>query len=230
MSQLARNGREAVPPPVGIVLASEQTAGCGEIARQSLEQAGWKAHLYAVETEYEQAFRSLKDSPVAGVITVSLAGLADSLLKGSTPGADWLEAVAASGAPSVVVTGDLDSVRFASAEDIPIHLRRRKQHTLESGRALIRTDVTENARLGRLIAEQVNASRGPVALCMPLRGLSSLDTTDGPFYSMDARMALFGNMTTHLRRDIPLYEGNVNINDTAFAQLCAEALMHVKAG
>lgn len=125
----------------------------------------------------------------------------------------------------VIVPGGVDIIRFAEREAIPLPFRRRKVIDGPDNSVLMRTDVSENARLGRLLAEKINQVTGEMAVCLPLRGLSHWDRPGEPLYSMEANMALFGNMTTHLRRDIRLYDSNVHINDPVFAVLCVETLL-----
>jgi uncharacterized protein (UPF0261 family) len=127
--------------------------------------------------------------------------------------------------PSVVVPGEMEAFWFASAEAIPVHLRRRQTAPASEGGVYVRADLTEYARQGRELAFALNALDGKLAVCLPLRGLSSLDDWDAPFFSTEMRMALFGNLTTHLRHDIPLFEGSVPINSSEFALLCAETLL-----
>jgi uncharacterized protein (UPF0261 family) len=45
------------------------------------------------------------------------------------------------------------------------------------------------------------------------------------FHDPKADAALFGAIKEHLRADIPLIEMDVEINDTAFATACAQALL-----
>lgn len=127
--------------------------------------------------------------------------------------------------PSVIVPGELEAFHFTSAEAIPIHLRRRQTAPAPDGGIYVRADVTDYARQGRELAFALNDLTGKLAVCLPLRGLSSLDDWDAPFFSTEMRMALFGNLTTHLRHDIPLFEANVSINSQEFASLCAETLL-----
>jgi|GEM_PF-5124013 len=127
--------------------------------------------------------------------------------------------------PAVVVPGEAEAWHFADTETIPIHLRRRQTVPAPDGGVYVRRDLTDYALYGRELAFALNAREGKTAVCLPLRGLSALDDFDAPFFSTEMRMALFGNLTTHLKQEIRLYEGNVHVNSQPFASLCAETLL-----
>ncbi|HEY3078373.1 MAG TPA: Tm-1-like ATP-binding domain-containing protein, partial [Chloroflexota bacterium] len=90
---------------------------------------------------------------------------------------------------------------------------------------LMRTTPEENAQLGRLIAEKLNASTGPVALLLPLKGLSQLDSEGNPYWWPEADRALFDALKANLRQDIPVREIDANINDPVFADTAVEVLL-----
>ena len=127
--------------------------------------------------------------------------------------------------PAVIVPGEAEAWHFINSNTIPIHLRRRKTAPAPDGGIYVRRDLTDYAVYGRELAFALNAREGKTAVCLPLRGLSALDDFDAPFFSTEMRMALFGNLTTHLKQEIRLFEGNVHINSTVFASLCAETLL-----
>jgi uncharacterized protein (UPF0261 family) len=81
----------------------------------------------------------------------------------------------------------------------------------------MRTNPEENAEIGRILAEKANRSEGSVAVLLPLRGVSILDSPEGKFWWPEANQALFRAIKENLRPDIPLEELDCNINDDAFA-------------
>jgi uncharacterized protein (UPF0261 family) len=209
-----------------VISMSPHTAGCVEKAQELLEKDGYEVTV--IDTGWADAegvMEAIDITTVDGVLDVTLTGLADELLGGAqTLGLALLDAAAAAGVPLLLAPGGLDMVTFTSRDAIPPQWERRKFHEAAPNRILMRTDTADNARLGRLLADKVNQARGQVAVALPLRGLSDVGAPGEPFSSADITMALFGNLTTHLRRDIRLYDCNVSINDPAFAKLCVEAL------
>jgi uncharacterized protein (UPF0261 family) len=89
----------------------------------------------------------------------------------------------------------------------------------------MRTNVEENQQLGRVIAEKLNASRGPVTIVLPGGGLSMIDTPGQPFHWPEADSALFTSLRSNLRPSIRVLELDCNINDPAFAAACAAELL-----
>jgi uncharacterized protein (UPF0261 family) len=90
---------------------------------------------------------------------------------------------------------------------------------------LMRTTADESAALGRLVAAKLNASRGPVTVLIPRRGISAISAEGGPFHDAAADAALFSALETSLRPDIPRRSLDCDINDPAFARACVEALL-----
>jgi uncharacterized protein (UPF0261 family) len=90
---------------------------------------------------------------------------------------------------------------------------------------LMRTNVEENERLGKIIAEKLNVSRGPVTVLLPLQGLSVIGKPGGPFHWPEADRALFAALEERLRRDIEVIKIDANINEAAFAERCAATLL-----
>jgi uncharacterized protein (UPF0261 family) len=89
----------------------------------------------------------------------------------------------------------------------------------------MRTNVEENRRLAELIADKLNASRGPVTEVLPRRGLSVIGKPDGPFHWPEADQALFAGLRQRLRTGIDVIELDANINDAGFAERCAAELL-----
>jgi len=116
-------------------------------------------------------------------------------------------------------------VNFWAPETVPARYAGRKLFRWNPNVTLMRTDVDENRRLGRILAEKVNKSIGPVRVLLPLRGVSQLDSLGGEFWWPEADQALFQSMRQSLRDDIPLIELDANINDPQFAERAADELL-----
>jgi uncharacterized protein (UPF0261 family) len=91
---------------------------------------------------------------------------------------------------------------------------------------LMRSTGDEMAAAGRRIAEQLNRSRGPVWLLLPLAGVSMLDAPCQPFHDPQANAMLFDALgecfvesDSHRLLPLPLH-----INDAAFAQATVQCL------
>ena len=209
-----------------VISMSPPTLAFVNTALELLEKDGFAVTVLDTRrTDVEEVLKTISIASVTGVLDISLSGLADAMLGGApTLGLLLLEVAGQAGVPILLAPGGLDGVTFTSREAIPRQWGKRRFYEAAPDRILMRTDTTDNARLGRLLAEKVNLAQGRVAVALPLRGLSDLGAPGKPFSSADISMALFGNLTTHLRRDIRLYDCNVSIDDPGFALLCVEAL------
>jgi uncharacterized protein (UPF0261 family) len=89
----------------------------------------------------------------------------------------------------------------------------------------MRTTPEECAELGRILAEKVNLSTGPVTVLLPMRAISIISAEGQPFHDPIADEALFSAIKQNLRKDIPVVELDCAINDPAFAEACASTLL-----
>ncbi len=116
-------------------------------------------------------------------------------------------------------------VNFWKPESVPPRLRDRRTYIHNPNVTLIRTTPEDNAELGRIIAEKLNQSIGPVAVYLPLKGVSVISAPGGPFHWPEADAALFAALRTRLRKDIPIHEYDTTVNDPVFADAMAAGLL-----
>jgi uncharacterized protein (UPF0261 family) len=163
---------------------------------------------------------------VAGVLDITTTEWADELVGGVlTAGPTRLEAAARHGVPAIVAPGCLDMVNFGPPETVPAKFKGRRFYQHNPQVTLMRTTPAECARLGRIVAEKLNLSTGPVTVLIPQQGISMISAPGQPFHEPATDAALFNSLKQHLRADIGVIEMACAINDPAFAQACAEALL-----
>jgi len=221
------------PAPVAtdkpIIVASQfgNTTACIERARKILETAGYEVIVFAATGTGGRTMESLIETGlVAGVLDVTTTEWADELVGGVlSAGTARLEAAARRGVPAVVSTGCLDMVNFGSPESVPAKFAARKFYQHNPQVTLMRTTPEECKRLGSILAEKLNLSIGPVTVLLPLRGGSVISAPGGPFHDADADNALYSALKSGLRRDIAVKELDCVVNDAAFAEACANALL-----
>ena len=78
-----------------------------------------------------------------------------------------------------------------------------------------------------MIARAANASTGPVAILIPLRGVSQLDSPGRAFWDLEADGACSVAIKENLRLGIPCIEMDNNLNDPAFAEKAVELLLEM---
>lgn len=203
------------------------TTKCIEAAVPLLEAAGYEVLVFHATGTGGRAMESLIASGlVAGVLDITTTELADELVGGVlSAGRERLDAAARHGVPAVVAPGCLDMVNFGARQTVPAAFAGRTFYIHNPQVTLMRTTAEESAALGRLVAEKVNASRGPVSVLLPRRAISVISAAGGPFHDQHADAALFAALEAGLRPGIACQSLDCEINDPAFARACVEALL-----
>jgi uncharacterized protein (UPF0261 family) len=162
---------------------------------------------------------------VTGVLDLTTTELADELVGGVlSAGPHRLEMAGKLGVPQVVSVGALDMVNFGARDTVPPQFESRNLYVHNPSVTLMRTTPEESAELGRQIARKLSAARGPVALYIPLRGVSAISGEGGPFYDRAADDALFGELRKHMGGNVEMHEVDAHINDPEFAHEMAARL------
>jgi uncharacterized protein (UPF0261 family) len=198
-----------------------------EAAKAMVEAAGYEVLVFHCTGTGGRTMESLIEAGlISGVLDITTTEWADELVGGVfSAGPTRLEAAAKMGVPAIVVPGCVDMVNFWAPETIPDKFTGRKFYPHNPNVTLMRTDVDESRRLGEIIAEKLNMSKGPVTVLIPLKGVSMIDAHGGPFWWPEADQALNDALKRNLRPDIPVIEMDNNINDPEFAARCAETLL-----
>jgi uncharacterized protein (UPF0261 family) len=198
-----------------------------EAAKAILERAGYEVLVFHCTGTGGRTMESLIDAGlIAASLDITTTEWADQLVGGVlAAGPTRLEAAARAGIPAVVAPGCLDMVNFWAPETVPARFQGRNFYPHNPNVTLMRTNIEESRRLGEILAEKLSASRGPVTVVLPLRGVSMIDSPDGPFWWPEADQALYAALKANLREGIPVVELDCNINDPLFAQTCARCLL-----
>jgi uncharacterized protein (UPF0261 family) len=205
------------------------TTPCVDRARKTLESAGYEVLVFHATGAGGQTMESLiADGFIAGVFDVTTTEWADELCGGVfNAGPTRLDAAGHAGVPQVIAPGCLDMVNFGAPETVPEKYRDRHLYRWNPNVTLMRTTPDENAELGRIIAEKASASRGPVAILLPLKGVSQLDSPGGAYWWPEADVALFAAIKAHVRPDVPVVELDHNINDPEFVDRATSVLLEM---
>lgn len=212
-----------------VIVASQfgNTTACVTAARSILEAAGYEVMIFAATGNGGRTMESLIESGlVTGVLDITTTEWADELVGGVlNAGPTRCEAAARCGVPAIIAPGCLDMVNFGEPSSVPEKFKGRRFYHHNAQVTLMRTSPEENAVLGRILAEKCNLSTGPVTVLLPLKGISVISAPGQPFHWPEADAALFAAWKQNLRHDIPVIEYDGNINDPAFAELCARTLL-----
>jgi uncharacterized protein (UPF0261 family) len=196
-------------------------------ARAILEAAGYEVLVFHATGTGGKTMEALIDAGyIAGVLDMTTTEWADELCGGVlSAGPQRLEAAAKKGVPQVVVPGCIDMCNFWARHTVPEKYQDRLFYEWNPNVTLMRTTPAENARLGEIFAEKLNAATGPVSVYIPLGGVSELDPVGKPFHDPAALPAFVAALKANLRPHIQVIEMPQEINDPAFAGAVAKALL-----
>ena len=213
--------------PIIVASMFGNTTDCVQKAKTLCEAAGFEVLVFHATGTGGRAMESLIESGMAaGVLDITTTERADELIGGILgAGPTRLDAAAKTGTPAIVAPGCLDMVNFGPRETVPGKFAARRFYQHNPQVTLMRTTPEECAALGRILAEKVNAYRGPVTVLLPLRAISIISAPGGAFHWPEADAALFGAIKNHLCPGIPLIEVDAAINDPVFAEACANTLL-----
>ena len=203
------------------------TTECVNYAREILEGKGYEVLVFHATGTGGRTLESLVD---AGFITANLdittTELADEVCGGVlSAGPDRLKASAQAGIPTVITPGCVDMANFWGIDTVPDKYEDRNLYEWNPDITLLRTNVEENQKMGAMIAAAANESSGPVAILIPMKGVSQLDSPGGEFWDPEANAACFDTIKANLNDGIPVIEVDHNINDPEFAEKAVELLL-----
>jgi uncharacterized protein (UPF0261 family) len=202
------------------------TTPCVTTAREALERRGYEVLVFHATGTGGAAMEGLIDSGfIVGVLDITTTELCDRLVGGVlAAGPERLEVAGRKGVPQVVSLGALDMVNFGARDTVPPQFENRNLYVHNPSVTLMRTTPEECAELGQIIAGKLANARGPVALFVPLKGVSAIDVEGGPFYDPAADEALFAALRENLSPNVELHELDHDINDPEFARAMADRL------
>ena len=196
-------------------------------ARSVLEARGYEVLVFhATGTGGRTMEGLIADGHVAASLDITTTELADEVCGGVlSAGPERCLAASRHGIPAVLVPGCVDMANFWAMDTMPEKYKSRKLYQWNPNITLLRTNIEENKRIGEMIAAAANAASAPVAILIPLQGVSQLDSPGGAFWDPQADQACFEAIKSNLRPGIPVIEMNNNVNDSEFADRAAQTLL-----
>ncbi len=198
-------------------------------ARAVLETHGFEVLVFhATGTGGKTMEGLISDGHIAASLDITTTELADEVCGGVlSAGPERCLAASRAGIPAVLVPGCVDMANFWAMDTVPDKYRSRKLYQWNPNITLLRTNAEENNRIGEMIASAANAATAPVAILIPLKGVSQLDSPGGAFWDPQADQACFEAIKRDLRPGIPVIEMDNNVNDSEFADRAAQTLLDI---
>jgi uncharacterized protein (UPF0261 family) len=196
-------------------------------ARSLLEAAGYEVLVFhATGTGGRTMEALIADSYITGVLDMTTTEWADEVCGGVlSAGPTRLDAAGKAGIPQVVVPGCIDMCNFWARNTVPSRYEGRTFYEWNPNITLMRTTPEENARMGEIFAEKLNASSGRVVVLIPLGGFSEVDLPGKAFWWPEADQAFVQALKSKLRTGIPVVEMQTDVNDPTFSGKVAQTLL-----
>ncbi len=207
------------------------TTPCVTEGRKLLEADGYEVLTFHMTGTGGRTLESLvQNGFVSGVLDITTTELADELVGGVlSAGPVRLARSGNPPVPRVVSVGALDMVNFGPKETVPPQFQSRNLYVHNATVTLMRTTPEECEAIGRVLAERVSALNAPIAVLLPLKGISSIAVEGGVFHDPAADAALFEAIRSNLSERVRLEEMDLPVNDPAFARRAVELLERLLA-
>jgi uncharacterized protein (UPF0261 family) len=198
-------------------------------ARKVLEEKGYEVLVFHSTGTGGRTMESLiADGYIAGSLDITTTELADEVCGGVfSAGPERGQAASRAGIPAVIVPGCVDMANFGGIQTVPEKYQHRKLYQWNPNVTLMRTNIEENRQIGEMIAHAANEAKGPVAILLPLKGVSMLDSPGGDFWYPDANQACYSAIKENVRSGVPVIELDYNINDPEFSDQVANTLFEM---
>jgi uncharacterized protein (UPF0261 family) len=234
----ARRETRNAHAPLLAVSSFGGTAACVDHVSQRLETLGYEViQFHASGVGGRSLERLASTGDLAGVIDVTTHELADLVADGVYSAGDTrLTSAGAAGLPQVIVPGAIDHVNFWAGQVLPERYQDREFFRYNAQNLLMRTNAEEFQKLGRTMAQRLNAATGSVRVLIPLEGFSEhtkLRAQDlagndrGPWRRPQEYLTFTETLKAHLKPSVRVEELPLHINDVRFADACVDAFVQL---
>ncbi|XP_019182764.1 PREDICTED: uncharacterized protein LOC109177765 isoform X3 [Ipomoea nil] len=215
---------------VGITMFGVTTP-CVNAVKERLTKEGYETLVFHATGVGGKAMEDLvKGGFIQGVLDITTTEVADYLVGGVMAcDSSRFDAILEKKVPLVLSVGALDMVNFGPKSSIPSDFQQRKIHVHNEQVSLMRTTADENKKFAAFIAEKLNKSSSKVCVCLPEKGISSLDAPGKAFYDPEAS----GCLVKELQRLIQINEDRqvksfpYHINDLEFANALVDSFLDI---
>ena len=170
----ARRESKTAHAPLIAVSSFGGTAACVDRVSQRLESLGYEVIQFHASGVGGRSLERLAPRAILpGSSTSPRTSSPISSLTASIPLAkSRLTGAGAAGLPQVIVPGAIDHVNFWAGQVLPERYQDREFFRYNAQNLLMRTNAEEFEKLGRAMAERLNAAKGPVRVLIPFEGFS----------------------------------------------------------
>lgn len=217
-------------PTVGITMFGVTTP-CVNAVKDRLHEEGYETLVFHATGVGGRAMENLvREGLIQGVFDITTTEVADYIVGGVMAcDSSRFDAVIENEVPLVLSVGALDMVNFGAKDTIPLKFQQRTIYEHNKQVSLMRTTVDENRKFADFIANKLKNSSSKIRVCLPEKGVSSLDAPGKPFYDPEAT----GTLLHELQKLIPTNDDQQvkvyphHINDLEFANALVDAFLEI---
>jgi uncharacterized protein (UPF0261 family) len=200
-----------------------------ENARRILEENDYEVLVFHATGTGGRTMEMLIDSGfIKGVLDLTTTEWADEVCGGVLSAGDGrLDAAGKAGIPQVITPACIDMCNFWARDTVPEKYDDRLFYEWNPNITLMRTTPEENAVMGKIFSEKLNAAQGPVEIFIPMGGFSELDLPGKPFWWPEADQAFVDSLMSGLNPDIPVVLVEKDVNDPEFSGQVAKKLIEL---
>jgi uncharacterized protein (UPF0261 family) len=202
------------------------TEACAQALRKDLEEHDKEVIMFHTNGSGGKAMEEMiAQDKIAAVIDLSLHEIGDHLFGGDydagpTRGTAALEC----GIPTILVPGNIDSLVTGPFELARKQYPGRPYHVHNAAITVVRTGQKEIEVIAKRVADLCDNARGPVAVRVPMKGLSAFDSPDGPLHDPAGPEIFAAVFKANARIKSCLKPSPHHINDPQFTATLFEAV------
>ncbi|KAI3867446.1 hypothetical protein MKX03_010026 [Papaver bracteatum] len=214
---------------VGITMAGI-TNPCVNVVKERLEKLGFETLVFHATGVGGRAMEDLvRSGSIQAIMDITTTEVADYLV-GGIMGCDSsrFDAVLETEVPLVLSVGALDVSTFR-AEQVPSEFHQRNLLVHNEQITAMRTTAEEGKKFASFIAEKMNKVSSQIRICLPEKGMSSLDSPGKPFYDPVATTTLIDEIQNLVvtNDDRQVKKCPYHINDPEFANVLVDSLLQI---
>jgi uncharacterized protein (UPF0261 family) len=230
----AKSGATVASKPTIAASMFGNTTPCIDRCREALNKKGYEVLVFhATGTGGKMMEKLVEEGMIQGVLDLTTTEWADTICGGVfDAGPTRLDAPGKAGIPHLISPGCIDMCNFGNPDTIPSKYNDRLFYKWNPQVTLMRTTPEENRKMGEVFAEKANKSKGKVAVIIPMKGYSMLDSINDKnepqlFWDVAADKAFVDGLKSKLKPGISVIEVDANINDPAFSTKAVDVFLEM---
>lgn len=221
---------DKILPAIGITMIGNTTDSV-DIIRQILEEHGYEVICFHSSGVGGKAMEELiKAGRFSGIIDYTTNEIFEEIIGGLQRGTSEERMTVAGryGLPQIIVPGCVDLFDEGPFETLSDELKAsRKLYKHSPNYTLCQLTNEEMRIMGKIFAEKISLSKGPVKIVIPMKGFSIPGCPGGMFDNPVGIQEFTKELRDGLTQDIPIIELDLHINDFLFAQTVAKLFMQM---